>query len=86
MNKHSPGPWLSVGADGFCMSIWDAKAETVCEFKEPPDMADVRLLRAAPELLEACKAALLHLDVMSGEGVPGVREFLVAAIAKAEGK
>jgi hypothetical protein len=45
-------------------------------------MANARLIWAAPDLLEACVAALPH--------VPGVakhvREMLIAAIAKAQGK
>lgn len=62
-SKHTPGPWVSVSAEGG----WDGVAEaanrnsTICTLSlNNPENA--RLLAAAPELLEALTAAVAAID------------------------
>ena len=49
-------------------------------------VANARLIAAAPDLLEACKAALEVIEGDADEFVVAVRHSLKTAIAKAEGK
>jgi hypothetical protein len=53
--------------------------DDLCQINERK-IADARLISAAPELLEACKDALLELRAGP------VRDKVLAAIAKAEGR
>ena len=70
MEKHTPGPWQSI----------PAKTEGLNQ------EANALLIAAAPDLLEACKAALLALED-SPLHIDGPTSRIVeAAIAKAEGK
>jgi hypothetical protein len=86
--KHTPGPWRVNGR--FVMAL---KEKTVCEVPQfgvihgKVDAANIRLIAAAPELLEALKCCMCVLRTVSpgGDGDPDV-EFARAAIAKAEGK
>lgn len=98
--KHTPGPWR-LGGDGIYgqsrLVGGDEVRQCVCHigaagiYRNDRNAellecdANARLIAAAPELLEACKAAkkLLEPDLIE----PGRRVFwkLVAAIAKAEG-
>jgi len=52
-------------------------------FRNPDD---IRLLAAAPDLLEALKDTLQLLEVYCGDFEEGTRKQARAAIAKAEGK
>ncbi len=95
---HTPGPWfirddewdngvdhysISTGPDildsAICsLSIWD---------KEHTEerMANANLIAAAPDMLEALKAALPHIECSNPEQ-SGIITMCGKAIAKAEGK
>lgn len=86
MGEHTPGPWTSVVVDENDHFTWCIVAEggalVVGEhMREDPDhrsFTDALLIAAAPDLLEACKAALHNR---------GGRSVLARnAIAKAEGR
>lgn len=85
MNKHTPGPWehknLQIRASGFSVAMIGCG-------RMPPTqaLANANLISAAPELLEACKAALEHFrDFHRGE--PFVIHGVISdAVAKAEGR
>lgn len=98
--KHTPGPWKWVGD-----TLTSERAGDVCvvdqwaQGEEGPDgqeIADMRLIAASTELLEACKWALSQRDysevaeaVKRQGGSPrdgGVWRALENAIAKAEGR
>ncbi|MBA43595.1 MAG: hypothetical protein CMF62_06285 [Magnetococcales bacterium] len=60
--KHTPGPWL---ADGFFVSTKDDEHSIVSAVISKPDeelKANAHLIAAAPDLLEACEAALKKLN------------------------
>jgi hypothetical protein len=108
---HTPGPW-TVKENDKCIYIRSEKQFiTVCEMRKcdigetPKAMeearADGRLLAAAPDLLEACKAVLGAMElgyIASGVphsapySIPGPDYFsehlarIKGAIAKAEGR
>lgn len=99
MSKHTAGPWRatrSIFADGaevrwFIQFDGTIKDATIAAMNSPclaydNAEADARVIAAAPELLEAAKAAKKYLEPNLVE--PGRTVFwnLVAAIAKAEGR
>ena len=88
-SEHSPAPWKEVkysdlnilAADGLVVvpEVWGASLPQ-CE-------ANYRLISAAPDLLEACKAVFAELDGAYWHGDHAGRAIaqqLKAAIAKAE--
>ena len=88
--KHTPGPWTyccDSGHSSKCLrGVRHSKKaavhggpdnRTIASHVESYD--DARLIAAAPELLEALKALLIHDDIET-------REHAREAIAKAEGK
>ena len=85
MSGHTPGPW-TVTPDSFVMagsrpSIGVARIITHAqEF-----VANARLIAAAPDLLEACRAVLLA-RIVCPEDMSAEVELVRAAIAKAEGR
>lgn len=86
---HTPGPWNTIPNQG---SFGHGSHPPVGNLDGVNHEADRALLLAAPELLEACKAALPyladHIAMTLDEG-PGDRialDLVEAAIAKAEGK
>lgn len=96
--KHTPGPWSFKRKYGALSSfLITAKKVEVCELdhwgERQPDLtaelkpegepeANARLIAAAPELLEACKAALCcQLDGLDENTV----DALETAITKATG-
>ena len=93
--NHTPGPWKAEACPcghSACRS-WNVRPITYGQ-GIIGDEADARLMAAAPELLEALKAAVDSLQYVndslpltSGYGVRHERiEKGLAAIAKAEGK
>ena len=58
---HTPGPWEARNQDAF-LYIFGADGNNIARIyghgKTVPRDANARLIAAAPELLEACKAAL----------------------------
>ena len=83
-SKHTPGPWL-VTEDPIYGARIDAPGSFCVAKTIPNDMpikqklANARLIAAAPDLLDACRAALYALKGREHDG------FLRDAIAKATG-
>ena len=92
MSQHTPGPWAVDGDDALWVNAIGREHEPViCDIVPrdadaftDEDEANARLMAAAPELLEACRDALL---VMSAHACPAPKTiaFIEAAIAKATG-
>jgi hypothetical protein len=87
MEMHTPGPWT--WGEGYLwagshMLFWPTKDETIKVLSE----ADARLIAAAPDLLDACKAALVEVQrtISSHTSFNNTMDVLEAAIAKAEGR
>ncbi len=85
--KHTPGPW---SVDDNPKSDFIDIEPMVCRIERGTlaHLDNARLIAAAPELLEACKIALVtayEADVASDED-GGWMVKMRAAIAKAEGK
>jgi len=84
MSKHTEGPWAAC-EDGW---IEGANGETVCEYAgcgshaAEWNEADLNLVLAAPDLLEALEACM---DYGSITGADWVAEKARAAITKAKG-
>lgn len=96
-DKHTPGPWrthvvrfshrtmrtIKAGAD------WIAHLDTVsADGDDPRDVANARLIEAAPDMLAALERAADELDsIMDWHGIghPAVLRDARAAIAKARG-
>lgn len=91
MSKHTPGP-LGIKADTYTTLVttdnnppWGHTARCYGDNQ----IADARLYAAAPELLEACKAALGVFpapDQGEGSSYYLAYRLLETAIAKAEGE
>lgn len=84
MAKHTPGPWTH-SEDGV---IVDAAGKQLASVFPRDRAANARLIAAAPDLLEACRAALYGVVDRGGpDGLSQteVVDYLTAAIAKAEG-
>ena len=85
MNAHSPGPWsFEVEENGDEFRLSDVNNEVIvggCGCCGSPwcNLADARLIAAAPDLLEA-------LQLIADVGDRAATEISRAAIAKAEGK
>ena len=95
--KHTPGPWQTIQSikdrktfiiqahknQGAYGSYQIAKGKIALNADYPMTMANSKLIAAAPDLLEACKAAKKHLEPDLVE--PGKTVFwkLVSAIKKA---
>lgn len=93
MTKHTPGPWHVVGhgrplvcGGKLSRNAIEVRADNgdICELHEHWDekieLANARLIAAAPEMLEA-----LRLVENADMVVPADRELIKAAIAKATG-
>lgn len=103
--KHTPGPWkwwTSCSWRRLMGDVYEKERHVLQPTNHPidhhPDIivtdADMRLIEAAPELLEACtEAQYFWYEAKEGmsqmayrENAERVRDLLLAAIAKAEGK
>jgi len=83
VSKNTPGPWEHEG-DGV---IVDAAGKQLAMVSPHLREANARLIAAAPELLEACRAALYGVVDRGGpDGLDKeeVADYLRAAITKAE--
>ena len=85
---HTPGPWYihrqalaDIYADSLIASVYGS-----LDSLEQGE-ANARLIAAAPELLEACKAAIAHLDTIFVyyDANDAIAAQLQSAITKAEG-
>lgn len=98
---HTPGPWRIIedkGALNEAYWIGPEPFHSICEVRngaedeeyggEETEIANARLIAAAPELLEACREALLQIEYLhdkfkaTGSG-NGVLARLEATIANA---
>jgi hypothetical protein len=90
--NYTPGPWESFG------KVVRGKGRFICrvnhqDIADEPlvrnETDDARLIAAAPELLEACKAAMLlfdgHESRKDSAVIAQLPQLLKAAIQKAEG-
>lgn len=88
--KHTPAHWTVTQSDEYTGNY--VIEEATIEYREPVHEANVRLISAAPELLEACEMALYVLGecTVAGEKLsecfPLKVKALRAAIAKAKAK
>lgn len=83
--KYTPGPW-KVSKDGC--DIDNVGGAGVCTlYADETSDANARLIAAAPDLLEACKAIVAHWR-MNDEAYyrSNLATDLLQTIAKAEGK
>ena len=84
MSKHTPGPWIQVGDTvgvpvGRVAWVFAPTSSTWTE-----EIANARLIAAAPDLLEALRGLLEVTDFYELYGAK--TEAARAAIAKVEGK
>lgn len=98
-NQHTPGPWLTEGnliyaldetgrVDRFCARVFQPSRIRASSPRTPDAelQANVSLITAAPDLLEALETAV-EWDSHDSKGVPAVwLESALAAIAKARGQ
>lgn len=94
VSAHTPGPWEAVIGDDVWITGPDRDQPWVCDIvprdhNKPPneeDLANARLIGAAPDLLAALKAAReFGLDDFT-YGDQAMYAQMDAAIAKAEGR
>ena len=88
MSKHTPGPWHVVGESDPEIHGPDGEWIThqVCSGagdENNDGQANARLIAAAPDLLAACKAALVWFDAAQDTAAA---KQLRTAIAKAEAR
>lgn len=101
--SHTPGPWrvggvtqdhdckmcpIFAGSDRIAQVLGGANTYEVEDWNEE-DMANARLIAAAPDLLMACKVALKRIGVDGctvGRFERDALDRIEAAIAKAEGR
>lgn len=87
-SRHTPGPWTwregYEGLDGVTEEVMSYADYENCWLTHGPSRdANAHLIAAAPELLEACQAALAWA-ALDGDGISEpTRSLLMAAIAKA---
>lgn len=100
MMKHTPGPWFHNRTVTPAKAVWNTrgagkdgeKEVFICSCSsfndyQPPEAeidANMQLIAAAPELLEACRAALQVVDHRDNLTFMECAATLRAAIAKAE--
>lgn len=88
--KHTPGPWHQNGSVVWSSGTKDRGNIATCDLRVgthiniDQNVANARLIAAAPDLLAACKRVRDDLD--AGEHPGPFAAILDAAIAKAEGR
>ena len=88
--KHTKGPWDVDPNDEFTVTA-DRDGLSVCctEYEDRgknENIANARLIAAAPELLEACQTALITLNINRRYiQIPKLQEALRKAVDKANG-
>lgn len=89
MTKHTQGPWKDYGHEG---QINGADNSYICQVESKNTKADIALIAAAPDLLDALKNLKGWFDYAKEYGAdayPINESYLAqatAAIAKAEGR
>lgn len=92
--KHTPGPWMLDGLTVYALNDkgWNIFASLVQDPNTPRSelLANARLMRAAPDMLEALEMVRDADDDCRADGlltIPGAARFKIdAAIAKARGE
>lgn len=86
MSKHTPGPWEVNYRRVTPVNGKQDGTDDICHVYRD-NMANARLIVAAPDLLEACKEMELFCRVhgLDHPIIAGVAETARAAIAKAKG-
>ena len=81
MSKHTPGPWKFIDVVGCCTI--EAPSRQLLKYMSPTstNVANARLMAAAPDLLEALEAVLSVADRATDEF-----DLARAAIARAKGE
>lgn len=83
--QHTPGPWMGHSKNGRIVMAGDTKVATAERTVNPPEaFTNAKLIAAAPELLEACKAVLQYLEQYADPGSNVLWGTVTAAIRKAE--
>jgi len=101
VSKHTPGTWKAIDVDCIItdwpddeLTVDDGHYGTVarvyCHTDEDTTRANARLIAAAPDLLAACKAALVRLETIerdkgihSHETLPELRAVISNATGNA---
>jgi hypothetical protein len=101
MSEHTPGPWFSAGPFGPVEEIGDFSVDSqrgdhIAQIPRGIEMsfaerqANAHLIAAAPDLLQACKAAYLLFSEdesrNASKTIAHLPRILADAIKKAEGK
>lgn len=97
MSKHTQGPWIVIADDDEDESGWvvasenalfDTIARPTAQPTEAEELANARLIAAAPELLDGCNALLGLIQLISGRDdlTPELREVLRTNHRIAEGE
>lgn len=91
--KHTPEPWRVRLSDiEELFDVFGVGPYGLITLAEGVDIHDARLIAAAPDMLEALRAANEYFDRMEGKGEGGQaifdvpRHIVQVAIAKAEGR
>lgn len=89
MNKHTPGPWHVVEGKLTKSALEvHANSRAICELwrrgNAKTELANARLIAAAPEMLEALQMIANELPCL--DNLMSDKEIARAAIAKATGK
>lgn len=85
------GPWKMedgtiIDSNGHCVRYDSPWHERAWEDDEEA-LKNMKLMAAAPELLDACREALrMYEEIQPAGGWQGVEDSLISAINKAEGK
>lgn len=79
MSRHTPGPWKAEPLERGGVWIYGANHRTVIDTQDadtwPPNEADTKLMLAAPNLVETCKAVFKALEELDLHGqVPWARD------------
>jgi hypothetical protein len=91
MSKHTPGPWVVNGFGGDFIVLARLPRGVAISAKNPPgrgdEIADARLIAAAPDLLEALKECSGRLKIHMKHTEDLMADMKAQkAIARAEGK
>lgn len=86
MAKHSPGPW-AVDSEGYIFLRDCGRPADIAVLSDASNVADGRLIAAAPDLLAAAKLGLARIesDIEGSRNWTAEGDALRAAIGKAEG-
>lgn len=90
--KHTEGPWHVErgGSKSVCTAVVSADGTVIASdetyYPAALDPKNASLIAAAPDLLDAVRALLLHWDSGNFSREPELWEMMRSAIAKAEGR